>query len=109
MQYVNGGNLYDALTSSPAGRFSEHRAARYIRQLSECVARVTVSHYLSMMCFGDIGVVATLALLGYTRVCGALLADRTHSLVCFLTAAHFLDVWCIFVVFTIQLVMMRCS
>jgi hypothetical protein len=32
---VNGGNLYDALMASPSGRFSESRAARYIRQLCE--------------------------------------------------------------------------
>jgi hypothetical protein len=35
MQYANGGNLYDALTSSPEGRFPEPKTARYMRQLVE--------------------------------------------------------------------------
>ncbi len=35
MQYANGGNLYDALTSSKWGRFSEKRTARYMSQILE--------------------------------------------------------------------------
>jgi serine/threonine protein kinase len=35
MQYANGGNLYDALTSSKHGRFPEKKTARYMKQLVE--------------------------------------------------------------------------
>ena len=35
MQYANGGNLYDALTSSKDQRFGEKKTARYMKQLVE--------------------------------------------------------------------------
>ncbi len=37
MQFANGGNLYEALTSTKHGRFSEKKTARYMKQLVECV------------------------------------------------------------------------
>jgi hypothetical protein len=37
MQFANGGNLYEALTSTKNGRFNEKKTARYMKQLVECV------------------------------------------------------------------------